>query len=93
MENPNVSHPLHYTYGGIECIDAIDAVTKGLEGADAFCTGQVIKYMWRWKHKNGLEDLQKAQWYLNRLINKEQDAKLAQEKEDQPKSRYAYHVE
>ena len=68
-----VNHPEHYTAGGIECIDAIEAAVKDLEGEEAFLTGQVIKYMWRWKRKhreNPAEDLRKAQWYLNRLINK-----------------------
>ena len=68
-----VNHPEHYTAGGIECIDAIEAAVKELGGQEAFLTGQVIKYMWRWKRKhreNPAEDLRKAQWYLNRLINK-----------------------
>ena len=64
----NVNHPDHYTQGKVECIDAIESATTGLEGIEAVLTGQVMKYMWRWKRKNGLEDLQKAQFYLNRLI-------------------------
>ncbi|MNW46667.1 hypothetical protein D3C74_239770 [compost metagenome] len=66
----NIYHPAHYTAGSIECIDAIDAATTGLNGAEAYNTGQVIKYIWRWKRKNGLEDLKKCRWYLNRLISK-----------------------
>ena len=64
----NVNHPDHYTQGKVECIDAIESATTGLVGIEAVLTGQVMKYMWRWKRKNGLEDLQKAQFYLNRLI-------------------------
>lgn len=64
----NVNHPPHYTTGKVECIDAIEAATTGLDGAEAYSTGQVIKYIWRWKRKNGIEDLQKARWYLERLI-------------------------
>jgi hypothetical protein len=64
-----VSHPLHYTAGRIECIDAIESATADLVGDEAFCTGSAIKYLWRWKRKNGLEDLKKARWYLDRLIN------------------------
>lgn len=64
----NVNHPAHYTQGGIECIDAITAATTGLEGIEAVCTGNAIKYMWRWKHKNGAEDVKKAIWYLKRLL-------------------------
>ncbi|MGM1047624.1 MAG: DUF3310 domain-containing protein [Bacillota bacterium] len=63
-----VNHPIHYTRGGIECIDAIEAATAGLSGPEAYSTGAAIKYLWRWKWKNGPEDLQKAAWYINRLI-------------------------
>lgn len=68
-----VNHPEHYTVGGIECIDAIEAAVKDLGGEEAFLTGQVIKYMWRWKRKHKedpAEDLCKAEWYLRRLIEK-----------------------
>ncbi len=67
----NVNHPAHYTQGGIECIDAIEAAVTGLSGIDAVCTGNAIKYLWRWKQKNGIEDLKKARWYINRLIERE----------------------
>lgn len=63
-----VNHPPHYTAGGIECIDALKAATTGLEGIEAVCTANAIKYLWRWKFKNGAEDLKKANWYINRLI-------------------------
>lgn len=63
-----IDHPEHYTQGGIECIDAIAAATSQLTGEEAFCTGNAIKYIWRWKSKNGVEDLRKAIWYINRLI-------------------------
>ena len=63
-----VNHPPHYTQGGIECIDAIAAATVGLQGIEAACTANILKYLWRWKKKEGLQDLQKAQWYLNRLL-------------------------
>lgn len=67
----NVSHPPHYiAKNGMECIDAIDAATEGLEGMEAVCTAQVLKYIWRWKHKNGLQDLEKAKWYLSYLIDR-----------------------
>lgn len=66
----NVNQPAHYTHGKYECIDVMEDVTKELKGIEAICTGNIIKYIWRWKHKNGLEDLRKAQWYLNRLIDK-----------------------
>jgi hypothetical protein len=63
----NVNHPSHYTQGAIECIDAIKEATKGLFGIEAVCTANIIKYVWRWKFKNGLEDLEKASWYLDKL--------------------------
>lgn len=65
----NVNHPQHYQSStGLETIDVIEAFTEDLKGAEATNTGNVLKYMCRWKSKNGLEDLKKAQWYLNRLI-------------------------
>ena len=66
----NVNHPAHYiSETGLETIDVIEAFTFDLKGLEAVCTANVIKYICRWKHKNGLEDLEKAQWYLNKLIN------------------------
>ena len=65
----NVDHPKHYTNGKYECIDIIEDVTKDLTGLEAVCTANIIKYMWRWKLKNGVEDLKKARWYLNKLID------------------------
>ena len=66
--NDPVNHPSHYTRGGIECLDAISAAVTDLTGMEAVLTGQIIKYVWRWKWKNGAEDLRKAQFYLMRLI-------------------------
>lgn len=68
MMSNNVNHPAHYTQGGIECIDAIKAATVNKKGVEAVCTANIIKYVWRYESKNGLEDLQKAKWYLERLI-------------------------
>jgi hypothetical protein len=64
----NVNHPPHYTQTGIECIDAIKAAL-GADGFHAYCKGQVLKYLWRAEHKgNRIEDLRKAQWYMERLV-------------------------
>jgi hypothetical protein len=71
----NVNHPSHYTQGAIECIDAIKEATKGLLGIEAVCTANIIKYVWRWKFKNGVEDLRKARWYLDRLIDEVSNSK------------------
>ena len=69
--NDTVNQPAHYTAGSIECIDALEAATTGLEGIEAVCTANAIKYLWRWKRKNGVEDLRKARWYIERLIARE----------------------
>ena len=66
--NDTVNHPAHYCSGGIECIDAIKAATGELTCLEAVCTGNAMKYLWRWKKKNGVEDLRKADWYIRRLI-------------------------
>ena len=63
----SVDNPAHYNKGGVECIDAI----RGSMSADAFrgfLKGNVMKYVFRYEAKNGLEDLRKARWYLERLI-------------------------
>lgn len=67
-EKEMVNHPVHYTSGKVECINAIESATGELTGIEAVCTGNIIKYVWRWKFKNGVEDLEKASWYLNKLI-------------------------
>ena len=76
-KNTAVEHPSHYTSGGIECIDAMKAMLAGYEQAKIatnfywhFLSGQVIKYLWRWPLKERpLQDLKKARWYLDRLID------------------------
>lgn len=64
-----VNNPKHYTQGAIECIDVIEEITKPCSKFEAYIIGTVLKYLWRFKFKNGLEDLKKARWYLDRLIN------------------------
>lgn len=61
-------NPDHYKQGKVECIDAIDSATHYLNGFEGYCVGNILKYVWRYKSKNGLEDLKKARWYLNKLI-------------------------
>ena len=63
-----VNHPSHYTQGGIECIDALKAATISKTGIEAVCTANAIKYLWRYEEKNGIEDVKKARWYIDRLI-------------------------
>lgn len=80
----NVNHPKHYTQGGVECIDALAAATINLKGLDAVCTANAIKYLWRWGQKNGVEDLKKARWYIDRLVKENEvveDKTQAEEKQ------------
>lgn len=62
-----VNHPPHYTKNGIECIEAIRASMTD-EGFKSYLKGNIMKYIWRYEHKNGVQDLQKAEWYLRELI-------------------------
>lgn len=80
-----VNHPKHYQgSNGLEVIDVIESFTENLKGAEATNTGNILKYVCRWKEKNGLEDLKKAEWYLKRLIKfVEKENKKASEKEEE----------
>ena len=61
-----VNHPPHYNQQGIECIDAIHAATG--DGFQHYLQGNIMKYLWRYRYKNGKQDLEKAKWYLDKLI-------------------------
>ncbi len=61
-----VNSPPHYNQQGIECIDAIHAACG--ECFEYYLQGNIMKYLWRYRYKNGTEDLKKAQWYLEKLI-------------------------
>ena len=63
----NVNHPKHYCKGGVESIDFVRAAVSNLSGFEAVCVANIIKYMWRYKEKNGLEDVMKAGKYLEWL--------------------------
>ncbi len=63
-----VNHPSHYTQGGIECIDCIKSAVTNKVGIEAVCVANVIKYLFRYEEKNGIEDVKKARWYIDRLI-------------------------
>lgn len=62
-----VSRPEHYTSGSVECIDAM-VETQGIEAVIGFCICNAFKYIWRHNLKNGIEDVKKASWYLNKAI-------------------------
>ena len=72
-EHNAVEHPSHNCQGGIECIDALASATINLKGIEAVCTANAIKYLWRWADKNGVEDLRKAKWYIERLIKEREN--------------------
>lgn len=75
-QNDLVNHPRHYTKGGVECIDALDAAVVGKPPDEAICVANVIKYLWRYEEKEPLRSLQSARWYLDRLIGKVRDKEL-----------------
>lgn len=69
-EDKMVSHPEHYmSKTGMEVIDVIEAFTDELKGIEATDTGNIIKYAFRWKKKNGIQDLEKILWYAQHLID------------------------
>jgi Protein of unknwon function (DUF3310) len=68
MTDP-VNHPPHYTQGKIESIDCIEAGLSHDEFT-GFCVGNAMKYLHRWRRKGGVEDLKKAAWYINRIIER-----------------------
>ena len=78
----NVNHPPHYGNGKIECIDYIQDFLSDEEFI-GYLRGNIAKYMHRWRYKNGIEDLQKAQWYNNRLIKFYMDRVLSLTKDKQ----------
>ena len=61
-----VNSPPHYNDGGIECIEAIEA-SMSEEAFRGYLKGNMLKYLWRYEHKGGKEDLDKANWYLTKL--------------------------
>jgi|TARA_Y100000389_G_C17254290_1_gene409740 hypothetical protein len=65
-----VNKPPHYNTSNIECIDAMAAMVEDADvtAHEAYCWQNSFKYLWRWNYKNGIEDLQKAKWYIERLI-------------------------
>ena len=71
IERDNVNNPAHYGQGNIECIEYIlDYLTD--EEVIGYLRGNMAKYLHRWRYKNGIEDLKKARWYLNKLIEYEE---------------------
>ena len=63
----NVNHPIHYSECSIECIEMME-LFLGKQAVCKYCLGNAFKYLWRYKHKNGKEDIKKAKWYLNHYL-------------------------
>ena len=63
-----VENPSHYFKGGMWCEKAIQAITSNLTGFEAVCVANIVKYLWRYKTKNGIEDIRKARKYIDMLI-------------------------
>ena len=68
VEQDNVNNPSHYADSAIECIDAMQAMLTP-EQFVGYLRGNILKYQWRYEKKNGIEDLRKSQWYLDKLIS------------------------
>ena len=66
-QRDNVNSPSHYKKGDIECIDGIKS-SMSIEAFKGYCKGSILKYIWRYEEKGGVESLKKALWYLNKLI-------------------------
>jgi hypothetical protein len=67
VETNNVNHPKHYSQGNIECIDAMESAF-GTQVVLLFCMCNAFKYIWRHSKKNGIEDIKKAMWYINKYL-------------------------
>ena len=63
-------NPAHYKLGTVECFDAI-AAQLSRDELTGYLRGNIIKYLWRYRHKNGVEDLEKANWYFGKLLEME----------------------
>jgi len=75
----DVINPNHYQRNGMECIDAIDAAVQNLSGPEAYATGSAIKYLWRWKEKGGKDDLKKAIWFVQRIVDQIEEVEFQEE--------------
>lgn len=69
--NDIVNHPTHYNAGRYEVIDIIESVVMSMDLTpfQGYCLGNAIKYLGRFRHKGGIEDIEKAKWYINKLID------------------------
>ena len=70
-DKEKVNHPNHYNQGGVECIDVM-IETQGVEAVKNFCVCNAFKYLWRHNQKNGIEDLKKSLWYIDKYFELEE---------------------
>jgi hypothetical protein len=70
-----VNKPPHYSTGNFECIDVM-IETQGVEAVKNFCECNAFKYLYRAKRKNGLEDMKKAIWYMNKYVELEEQSNV-----------------
>ena len=68
---PDPVNPQHYKNGEVECIEGIKSAVVGKDGFAGYLAGNTLKYIWRYESKGGVQDLEKASWYLNKLIEHE----------------------
>ena len=68
-EKEMVDHPSHYNMGKYECLDVVKELVKDMKGIEATLFFNAFKYLWRYKQKNGLQDLKKCEFYLKELIS------------------------
>ena len=72
-EKEMVDHPSHYNMGKYECLDVVKELVKDMKGIEATLFFNAFKYLWRYKQKNGLQDLKKCEFYLKELISLNED--------------------
>lgn len=77
----DVINPNHYQRDGMECIDAIEAAIQNLSGVEAYATGSAIKYLWRWKEKGGKDDLNKAKWFIQKMVDALEEIEMQEDME------------
>ena len=83
-----VNSPPHYNNGNIECIDAIEESMTS-EAFKGYLKGNIQKYMWRYESKKGLQDVLKAQWYLNRLVKTLEKEETLEDARTSPPSNFS----
>jgi len=74
FKTSKIDHPSHYNQSGVETIDSIKSITG--EGFEGYLLGNTVKYIGRYKYKNGVEDLRKAVWHLEKLIKEIEEKEI-----------------